>query len=156
MRKNCPEEYYEQCDNAIFKCTLCRAGVGKSKNRLYFKTTNPAYPITKHPAYKVEVNKKIQKVVRAGLNEETKIVKSLIHKTVRSGAIYGDGDIQVNQLKLDSKKRTNTRSFTISPDEYSKGLRSNLDGWVVTNSDGNRVYVLTEKAFVKLIGENIC
>lgn len=135
----------------MFKCTYCRAGKGKYNSKLYYE------PIIqdnkKHPEIVIKKNKVKSNYSKQGRLEEKKIVQSIIKQTLNSGAINNDGDLKVGELKLDSKKRNTTRSFTLTPDEYNKGINQNLDGWVITNQTNQRVYILTEKSFIKLVGD---
>jgi hypothetical protein len=149
--KNCPPDFYNNCSNSIFKCNYCRAGKGKYNNQLYY---NPIVNNNlEHPALKITKNRTKSKESKLGRKEEQKIVQSLIKQTINSGSIFNDGDISVGDIKLDSKKRMNSVSFTITKAEYTKGISQNLDGWIITNKDNVRLYALTEKAFIKLVGD---
>lgn len=149
--RNCPDKYYDNCKNAIYKCNVCRAGYGKSNAKLFYSPfDNDFFPI-KHP---IEDQKNItNKAIKQGLKEESDIVKQWITKTLKSGSVLGDGDLKVGDLKLDVKTRTTTKSFTVKTDEYNTGLQKGYDGWIIVNKDKQRLVCLTEDAFLKLSGK---
>lgn len=163
----CPKEFYNNCENAIYKCSICRAGNGRPTNPIYYSPIigNNSLKKSKHPLYhkkpntddKKKPNKQISKYVKSGLKEERRLVNRIAKQTVRSGAVYGDGDIDIldGELKLDSKKRHKTESFTVTKAEYEKGKRQGLDGWVITNKNNDSVYVLTEETFIRLVGAEL-
>lgn len=147
----CPEEFYNNCLHACFKCNICKAGKGNSRSKLHYmpidETISP-HPITLE-------SKPKQSFSKSGRNTERKVAKDFIHTTINSGALLADGDIKVGDLNLDVKKRHNTSSFTVRKDEY-RTMKSNpkIDGWVIVNKENDKVIMLTEKAFLKLTGKN--
>jgi len=154
--KNCPSIYYDNCRNAVYKCNICRAGYGNARAKLFYAPIDSELcPSDPHPMENINLTSKNPhtKAIKKGLKEESKIVNQWISKTLKSGSILGDGDIKVGDLNLDVKVRTTTKSFTISNQEYTKGLKKGYDGWVIVNSDGHRMVCLTEDSFLKLSGK---
>lgn len=147
--RNCPEEFYDNCKHAVYKCSKCRAGFGSIKSNLFYTPISKLLPT--HPAESLSTYN--NKAIRLGLKQEADTVHSWITQTLKSGSILGDGDIKVGDLKLDVKTRTNTKSFTVKTDEYNTGLKKGYDGWVIVNKDKERLVCLTEDAFLKLSGK---
>jgi len=142
---NCPSEFYENCRNAIKKCKYCRAN-----NRSYPLQYDPYQDIGPHPAASVSQTK--SKQVKQALRQEHQTVKQLIRTTIKSGAIYHDGDIKLANLRLEHKTRYRTGgAITVTKRERDKGRQQQIDGWVIKEHDGETFYVLTEKAFQHLI-----
>lgn len=151
--KNCPDKFYDNCKNAVFKCNICKAGFGTSNSKLFYNPIDNDFCLIKHPIEDKKTNKKASKAIKQGLNEESKIVKQWISKTIKSGSVLGDGDIKVGDLNLDVKTRTTTKSFSVSNQEYTTGLKKGYDGWIIVNKDGQRMICLTEDSFLKLSGK---
>lgn len=145
----CPNEYYDNCRNAVYQCNLCKAGLGSLKSKLYYKPIDSL--LATHPAE--ELTPVSSKSIRTGFKEESKVVSQWIRKTIKSGSVLGDGDVLVGDLHLDVKTRTTTKSFTVRSDEYETGVKRNYDGWVVVNKDGQRLVCLREESFLKLSGK---
>lgn len=152
MLKNCPQDYYDNCTNAVIHCKHCSAGSGSSINKLKYQPADTNLPIRSHPAY--NLNKKVTKqgkYSKSGRRTEHKITQNLIQKTINSGALLGDADIKVGNLKLDIKKRHNTNSFTLTTSEYKQGLTKDYHGWIIENKNGERVYILREDVLLLLM-----
>jgi hypothetical protein len=152
--ENCPPDFYLNCKNYIYKCTLCSAGNGK--DTLYYK---PKQNIGTHPAKVIKtkpvINKLKSKQIKSGYLKEKQLVNQIAKQTIKSGSVFHDGDILIaDSLKLDSKLRHKLSSFSVSRSEYEKGISQNLDGWIITNKEGSTeqtVVVLTFESFNKLI-----
>lgn len=109
----------------------------------------------KHPLQnKQPKNNTKSQQIKSALNTEHLIVNE-IKATLRSGAVLGDGDIQINNLKFDSKVRFNVESFTVTASEYKTAALKGYDGWIITNKNKDRVVVLTQESFTKLLGKPI-
>ena len=144
-------EYYNNCANQIRLCSCCVLGSGRSK--LHYspidKELNP------HPYEEIlKKNKARGKASnRQGKDAEEKsrqaLARKLVQETVASGQVKGDGDgLLLEEFRYEHKKR---ESISITPAEYEKGLRQQIDVWQLTNKAGRRMYILTEETFVKLL-----
>jgi hypothetical protein len=174
---NCPEDYYDNCANALKKCMFCCAGEGTTVSKLHYIPKLKDECLANHPeqdkitqrkkeAHKQKVQKKLQKASpsKRGYQQETKIVKQLndkvnkridvIKKTVASGRIYHDGDHSLldGLIRSDSKLRLTSESFTVSKEEYQKGLTQGINQWIIANPLGT-VYVLTEELYCELLAQ---
>jgi len=160
---NCPDEYYNNCANRIKKCKRCLCGEGTKYNQCHYLAIDPALPM--HP-YQVEqlklkteeikakkstaTYKANSKRVKAGYKQEDQLLK----KTLRSGAVHGDGDLKALNgiVQIDSKLRTKGASFTVTKAEYEKAIAQGTNAFVITLQEVNRQGVfLTYELFVKLL-----
>lgn len=146
--KNCPQKYYDNCKNAVYKCNLCRAGTGKTSCSLHYKPINP--DIIDHPANTKP--KKKNNYSKSGYKTEKKVVSDFIKATLNSGSVLGDGDFIIgDHLNMDVKKRHKTSSFTVSNQEYKTAIQKGQKGWVIENKEGERVVFIREKYFLQLL-----
>jgi len=152
---SCPDPFFNNCKNSSFKCNICRAGNGKRGSNLFYKPIIVSPELITHPlTNKQPKNYAKSQQIKSALKTEQTIVDE-IKTTLRSGAVLGDGDLTVNNLKLDSKVRFNMESFIVSPSEYRTAIQKGYDGWVITNKLKQRVVVLKEESFIKLVGTNL-
>ena len=177
----CPTEYYYSCSNALKECYRCAAGKGKDFNRLFYIPNTSAFPI--HP-YKETVDnlardkqkqkhldkqtklqskpspsklgyrneKTITKQVNKQVNKQLTVIKS----TVASGRVNHDGDhtLLEGKIRSDSKLRIKTSTFSVTKEEYEKGLGQGINQWIITTQAGT-CYVLTEELYSELIAHII-
>lgn len=174
---NCPVDYYDNCLNALKKCVYCCAGQGTSVSKLYYVPKLKDECLAYHPEQdkinqkkrkerQQKTQKKLQRASpsKRGYQQEIKIVKQLnnkvnrridvIKKTVASGRIYHDGDHSLldGLIRSDSKLRLKSESFTVTKEEYQKGLTQDINQWIITNPLGT-VYVLTEELYCELLAQ---
>jgi hypothetical protein len=177
----CPTEYYYSCKNALKQCYQCAAGKGKDFNRLFYIDTTQDFPI--HP-YKETLDnlardkqrqKNLDKQVKLqskpsssklGYRNEKTVVKQVnkqvnkqlqvIKSTVASGRVNHDGDhtLLEGKIKSDSKLRIKTSTFSVTKEEYEKGLGQGINQWIITTQAGT-CYVLTEELYSELIAHII-
>lgn len=180
---NCPTTYYLNCEKALKDCYKCAAGKGKIFNQLFYIPNLQTEELKYHP-YKDDIvqhnrDKAAQKALdkkkkaeskpsssKLGYRNEKVLVKkvnkqvnkqiSVIKATVASGRINHDGDhtLLEGSIRSDSKLRTNTHAFSVSKEEYEKGLEQNINQWVITTLAGT-CYVLTESLYTELIAHII-
>lgn len=145
--RNCPREYYENCRNAAIWCQRCVAGWGSSGSSLRYDPIDTS--LTPHP-YQPDWER--GRRVRRARREESRAKNAIIQQTVNSGAIFGDGDYRLlhQTLRGEHKHRQNSKSFSLSYAEYQKGRSQGVSCWIITNSEGERVVILTEAAFAQL------
>jgi len=138
----CPEEFYKSCSRAPFSCDRCSAGHGRPGGAVLFKDKNNALTVRHHPHHiQLLIDKETNKAARVVDKTKSRQVKAgyanekqLLKATVRSGAAYQDGDLTAldNSIRIDSKRRHNTESFTVSAAEYKKGKTQGITTWMIT------------------------
>lgn len=149
--KNCPDEYYENCQNQIRACYRCAAGSG-SKTLCYEPIDDS---LTPHPHEQVLKQQKWRgkEAHRQGKQTEKKsrqrLADQLVKETIASGAVNGDADFILSELsQIEHKSR---KSLSITQKEYEKGLKQGVGIWQITHPETNRrVYILTEDLFVQI------
>ena len=155
----CPDHFRSVCSNYPFRCKSCRGLDGDPTKPLLF--TSSSLLKKNHPAYKLKppkVPKSVDKIkskqVKRGFQNE----KTLLKKTVRSGAVFGDGDLYFpdSELKIDSKVRhTDSLTFSLKKNEYESGKKQGIEAWAITHihssGDSNTVYMISEQAFIALL-----
>lgn len=158
---NCPLEYYNNCSNRIKRCNNCLAGKGSTK--LYYDPISLDYSelsLRNHPSYipkqKKLIDKAKSKQIKQSYQHESVIQEKLIKKTLRSGAVFGDGDLKAldDFLQIDVKKRFNTTSLGITEAEFNKGKNQGTNVWTVTNKNDKTVVIMTEEVFSVLLASN--
>jgi hypothetical protein len=177
--RNCPAEFYNNCSNALIKCNLCGAGSGRPVSKVLYRPVNidnlevhPYLEVLKQEKRSLQKKQKSSpckdvvksKQIKEALRHERTLTDNIIKNTRRSGAEFGDGDKSILQglIKMDDKRRFNTRSFTLSWDEYQKGLRQGLNSWSITVDENpgepanpptitHTVMILTLDAFTTLL-----
>lgn len=149
----CPDLYYENCANAIKSCHFCCAKTGSAKHKLHYSPLDAS--LSPHPYLQDTTT---SKRVKRALKEEKKAKDDLIKATLRSGAIYGDGDYELLRglLRADHKHRQKPcKSFALTLPEYEKGKSQGVGVWVITiHPEPNRTergIFLTEQAFTTLL-----
>ncbi len=149
--RNCPVQFYENCENAIIKCNSCGAGNGPAKNSTLYKPIEYTQELKDHPyLYKKNAIKSHQ--VKKALKEETVLANRIIKKTVGSGRVNGDGDFKLlGDIRMEHKKRFTSSSITVTKDEIEKGKRQGVEVWAITNQDKETFYVLTETMFINFL-----
>lgn len=177
----CPSEYYYSCENALNECYRCAAGRGKDFNRLYYVSNTSA--LATHPYKETLDNLARAKRKQKNLDKQTKlqskaspsklgyrnertVVKQVnkqvnrqlqvIKSTVASGRINHDGDhtLLEGKIRSDSKLRIKTSTFSVTKEEYEKGLNQGINQWIITTQAGT-CYVLTEELYTELIAHII-
>lgn len=153
--EKCPPFYRDNCSNYIYKCSLCRAGDGKDSAPLYYKPVEgnrKDHPATR-PKKQKQIDKKRSHYSKAGYRKEKELIKDIAKATLKSGAVLGDGDIELLKglINLDSKKRHNSSSFTVTKAEYEKGIARRLSGWAITNKEDKTLICLTMTTFNHLL-----
>jgi hypothetical protein len=147
--KNCPEVFYLNCKNANKKCKICDAGRGSS--RLYYDPIeeddipHPQKNILKAEKTEATISKRkskdkvISTVVRKALRKENKVLQGLADKagtdcvfTVGSGRVNGDADAVIGGLRVEHKYRSNSKTITVTPKEWTKGVKQGVDAFVIT------------------------
>jgi len=162
MFNNCPDEYFNDCKNAYLQCKHCSAGEGG--NTLKYQPVKGNY--RDHPAFKnkkkIEQKQKKQKKQKAksnsqrtkkALKEEKQVASKIVKETLKSGAIFGDGDYSIleGQIQADHKYKSTQKGFSVTSAEYNKGKTQGTNCWVITNKDKETCFVLTEQAFYSLL-----
>ena len=158
--KHCPSEYYDNCLNAAKLCLRCAAGYGRAQAKLHY-APREANLLPPHPyeAKRFQNRKTRGAIVKRARVEEERARQSLIKATVNSGALYGDGDYKITDwLHCDHKHRQKLcKQFTLTLQEYEKGLSQGVESWVVTihptEGETLRGVFLTERAFARLLQE---
>jgi hypothetical protein len=93
--------------------------------------------------------------VRKAYKEERRIVQQIARQTLKSGALFGDGDFHsLDFIQADHKERFNSKSFTLSRSEYDKGIRQGTNQWVITSDlagDKQSVVTMTMDAYTRLL-----
>lgn len=159
------------------QCKSCRAGFGQLTSPVRYKPKDATVHRNKvHPEQllveqekkekkKEEQNIKRQKKassnsqrVKAGLKKEEQVRKRVnaLVSTLKSGAIFGDGDYKVlGELQADHKYRIVRKSFTLSRKEYEDGRRQGTDHWLITVTGENRkdetVVIMTLEGYARLL-----
>lgn len=155
MLKACPKELASNCKNYLYKCKICPAGKGKDKNELQYdpidKSIKHTYIYT--PPEKKEINKTKSRIIKESLRQEDKVAKNIAKKTIASGRVLHDGDLNIlDRYKIEHKLRLNPKSaFTVKQEEYEKLKTQNLNGLSITVKDKGTVYFLTEETFTDLL-----
>lgn len=149
MIKNCPPLYYTNC--LPQNCYSCAAKTGRGK--LLYK---PTEDIGEHP-YDVKTKASNSKAIqKKAVATEKAVVNQLIRLTAGSGRINHDGDVKLDDLRIEVKDRGVKKSFALTLTEFDKGLRQSIDAFAVSINrpdTGKRevVYMLTEQMFSELI-----
>ncbi|MFB6284629.1 MAG: hypothetical protein ABEK59_12000 [Halobacteria archaeon] len=93
------------------------------------------------------------KKTKASHRKEQETKQRLIKQTRRSGAEFGDGDYQLleGEFQADHKWRSKTQAFSLSYKEYQQGRAQGTNTWVITNCYDERMVLLTEEAYAKLL-----
>jgi hypothetical protein len=155
MLKACTENLYSNCKNYLYKCNICPAGRGNEKSKLLYdpvdETIKHTYIYTAPP--KKTIDKVKSTLVKKSLALEDKVVKSIAKKTIASGRVLHDGDLNIlDRYKIEHKYRDNSKAtFSIKSEEYNKMLRQNLNGLSITVKDKGTLYFLTEDTFTDLL-----
>ena len=164
----CPTSFYLNCENAAKKCKICSAGLGTASSKLYY---SPAVESESHPyipeklvKVKKAIDKKKSAVIKKSLKKESLVLQKLaddagvlFNSTLKSGAINGDGDGKIGPISVDHKYRTTATSFTVSRQEWEKGIVQKVEAWVVTipnhlyKDKEDTAVVMTRAAFIKLL-----
>ena len=180
MIPNCPTNYYNNCSVADLRCNGC-AAFNSVKTKLQYLPLSLDPDLSIHPyslqidtvnkqnrltAAKAKLDKKLSKrspskqgydserelttVLNNKINKQITVIKS----TVGSGKVNKDGDHHLlnGLIRSDHKLRIKCQSFTVSKEEYLKGLTQDINQFVITNQLG-RVYVLTESLYIDLIAK---
>ncbi|MGG6281775.1 hypothetical protein ACQ4M3_09415 [Leptolyngbya sp. AN03gr2] len=76
--------------------------------------------------------------------------------TVASGAVNGDGDAVhtagETTLRVEKKRRgKNVKSYSVTAEEYRKGLQQKIDVWAITVEGGETLYLLREDTYAQLL-----
>ena len=163
MFENCPDEFFNDCLNAHIYCKYCAAGEGKS-NKLYYCPNK--FNKKDHPYNKIKKDKQRQsnkqhkkdistrsKRTKNALKKEKSVQDKIIKGTLKSGAIFGDGDYSLleDQFHADHKYKSTQKGFSITAAEYEKGLKQDVTIWAVTNKDDETCFILTEETFYNLL-----
>ena len=177
----CPTNYYVNCKNSSRKCKSCAAFNGNTSLKLKYEPVKSIAELMVHPmqlvisdeqkntqiAKRTETNEVVQKrkakksistMIKKALDVEIKVLSRLankaglpFNKTLRSGAINGDGDGSIGPCSLDHKHRTTSKSFTVSGAEWDKGLAQGVNAWALTNKNNDTAILITEELFVELL-----
>lgn len=149
----CPDNYYDNCKNAITHCDHCLAG-GNKNGKLQYQPIDislPDHPYTKDSAK--------QKRLREAKQVEKAIIDSVARATVRSGAANGDGDCHLlnGNLRVEIKDRGSKSSWNVTFAEYEKGKRQGIDIYSISVVCPDKVrrtmYVMEEDLYHELIGQ---
>ena len=126
--KNCPDEYYSQCANALSKCRVCAAGSSNS-SQLFYESTTGWLP--EHPH---KPDSKKQKRLLQAKKVESNQRRAIATSTLRSGAALGDGDTSLLEgtLRMETKDRGVRKSFNLTIQEYEKGQQQGIDVYGIT------------------------
>lgn len=167
--RNCPIEFYNNCQKAGSKCGKCSAGFGEETMKLFYVPINTE--LSPHPYEKIHksakgksANKRVRSVkskqVRKGFQNERTQINKIVKATQRSGAKFGDGDFTLldGLIRGDVKTRFTRSSFTLTQAEYQEGRASGVSVWAITvnqvqlaKKSATTVYVLTEDTFHGLL-----
>lgn len=127
--KNCPDEFYSQCANALKKCKVCAAGAGSNNCKVFYQSLTGENP--QHP-YKPDQQK--QKRLKQAKQVEKKQLQGIAKATLRSGAALGNGDGELlsGTLRLETKDRGVKKSWNLTLPEYEKGQQQGIDIYGIT------------------------
>jgi hypothetical protein len=180
----CPTDYYLNCSKSLKYCYRCAAGKGQPFNQLFYSALHTDDPeLLNHPYKETLSDLNRQKALEKSIDKQTKIkskpspsklgyrnekelVKkvnkqvnkqlSIIKATVASGRINHDGDHNLleGRIRSDSKLRIKTSTFSVTKEEYEKGLGQGINQWIITTQAGT-CYVLTEELYSELIAHII-
>lgn len=127
--KNCPDDYYSQCVNALKKCGVCAAGGGNSNSKLFYKSITGELPDHLHKP-DTKKQKRLQQAKKVESNQRRAIATS----TLRSGAALGDGDTSLLEgtLRMETKDRGVRKSWNLTLQEYEKGQQQGIDVYGIT------------------------
>jgi hypothetical protein len=149
-KHSCSQEYYENCKNQLIKCKSCLAGTGSRS--LYYEPLEKDIGLDQHPYSK---DNKRQKIQRRARHTEKSIERDIAKGTVRSGAANGDGDIHLlkGELRVEVKDRGERKSWNLTWDEYSKGLKQGIDIYAINvecpDNKKRRMYIMEEQLFME-------
>jgi hypothetical protein len=154
MIRNCPDPFYNNCENALKLCHRCPAGSGPRGNKLLYKPTSKTPVTEEHPFSKDEAKSKRVKDAR---RVEQRIARELVKGTLRSGAALGDGDHHLlgGDLRQEVKDRGARSTWNLTWQEYSKGIQQGIGVYAISIvcPDGQRrtLYMLDEQNFTSLL-----
>ena len=125
--RNCPDQYYKNCKNALAKCKTCRAGWGSKGSKLYYDPIEESLDV--HPAQTKDPQKsKRIKQARKWEKEEAQSMGAV--PTQQSGALRHDGDAQIEingqKTQIEYKDRGERKSFNLTLKEYKKGRQQGV------------------------------
>lgn len=149
----CPDEYYDNCANAITHCNHCVAS-GNKNGKLHYKPIEDGLP--NHPYSK---NSSKQKRLKEAKQVEKAIIDSVARATVRSGAANGDGDCHLlnGDLRVEIKDRGEKSSWNVTFAEYEKGKRQGIDIYSISVLCPDKVrrtmYMIEEELYHELISQ---
>jgi hypothetical protein len=70
--------------------------------------------------------------IRRAEQTEDSIQRSIVTKTLRSGAAHGDGDLLLlGEIRTEVKRRGTRASWNLTLKEYEKGLRQGIQVWSI-------------------------
>lgn len=152
---DCPEEYYNNCQNALYKCKNCRAGEYK-KGKLWYVPLETKPELKKHPAEKSSFK---QKRTQEAKYVEKRVKENIAKGTLRSGAARADGDIHLlnnsRKLRLEVKDRGRRNSWNLTYSEFLEGKRDRIDIYAISAEcpDQRRrtFYMMEEEFFTDLL-----
>jgi hypothetical protein len=80
-------------------------------------------------------------------------MKRIIQKTANSGAANSDGDFSLlSNYRIEHKLRpAHVKSYAVTKDEYTKGLKQGIDIWAITVEGEETLYFLRESLFIEII-----
>lgn len=127
--RNCPDEYYKQCANALKKCKVCAAGSGSTSSKVLYKSTTGELLFHPHTP-----NIKKQKRLKEAKRVEDSQRIAIANSTIRSGALLGDGDTSLlrGTLRMETKDRGVRKSWNLTLEEYEKGKQQGIDIYGIT------------------------
>jgi len=149
MKKDkCPDEFYNNCLNALKKCRICIASTGSGK--LYYE---PVEDIGEHPYHK---DSDKQRVLRKAKETEKRVEKEIARGTLRSGATLGDGDLKIlDSLRVEVKDRGSRSTWNLTWTEYIKGRKQSIDVFAINvecpDKQRRTIYMIEESLFSELI-----
>jgi hypothetical protein len=153
--RNCPDDFYLNCSEALIECYRCVAGLGNLSQRLRYKPINAQieHPYTTAPAkLKVkDLNKSRQ--VKTALKREQAAVPELARATLASGRLRHDGDaVHLDALRVERKTRFKSRAVSVTSKELVKGKQQQINVFEIDLPLCRETYyVLTQQTYIDLI-----